>query len=391
MVRTNGLVYAVTVTDPNDDSTWESVDLLAEEYDYDTGRVTLSGRCKLAKLDVDDQVIIAEDDLSTAEGWTVAELLTEIAGHVGLTVTGAPTRVVPQFHLVGNPLEMFGDLLEPTHGFRMGSGNQIVVFELASRSTAGSLKDDADLELVKFKRSSAIRNRATVERLVPDPGPVVLYSGTASQEPGGSPVTGTQGPFEFSSPSRYWWFTKKNGYRGEINSVSPKDEVGAPVGSQPLTATAYQNSEPAAGCSFNYELGEDAAAQGPFVPNWEIEVTGYPADVLPPPTEDFSATKSAGAGDKPYPEPFSCISINTQEEAETAAQALVDKGIREGQMLNLGTRVRPDKIFAANSSIDLEDFLSGLNLDVVLETPTLAWGEKDTGTLGYECTFAEED
>ena len=91
-------------------------------------------------------------------------------------------------------------------------------------------------------------------------------------------------------------------------------------------------------------------------------------------------------------EPFSVVSIDTAAEALAAATALVDQGVRMGQILNLQTRLRPSKIFRANDELSLEDFLSGIDLDVVLELPAFSWDEaSDTGTLTYDCTFAEED
>ena len=386
-VRANEDVYcSIKVTHG---TTWTSPDLIIEDYEYDTYSVTVSGRCRLAELDRDDQVILVPDtdDLSTAEGLTVAAILALVATHCGLTVSGAPTRVVPIYHLVGNPLQMFRDLLEPTHGFRMGAGGLIECFLLSSRTATGELKDDLDLEVLKFRRGTEIRNRATVERLVNQPGPELLFQRSASE----ISAVGTQGPFDME-PSRQWWFTVKKGYRGEINSVSPKDSEGDPVGTQPLVVNQYTNAEASYALSFVYELHEDAYDNGDFVENYEVEIWGYPLDVDPPPEEAFSATVTAGTGNRPYPEPFSAISINTQEEAEAAAQALVDAGVRLGQILNLQTRLRPSKIFKANDGIDLEDFHSGLELEIVLEVLSLSWDESgDTGTITYECTFAEED
>jgi hypothetical protein len=137
LVRGAAAYYKINVSFAAE-TPWASCDLVAEDYEYNTDEVTISGRCRLAELDRDDQVIEVADELSTAEGETVAAILALVAAHCGLTVTGAPTRVVPQYHLVGNPLQMFRDLLEPTHGFRMGTGGQVVCFALSSRSNAGS-------------------------------------------------------------------------------------------------------------------------------------------------------------------------------------------------------------------------------------------------------------
>jgi hypothetical protein len=386
LVRGAAAYYKINVSYAAE-TAWASCDLVAEDYEYDTDAVTISGRCRLAELDRDDQVIEVADELSTAEGETVAAILALVADHCGLTVTGAPTRVVPQYHLVGNPLQMFRDLLEPTHGFRMGTGGQVVCFALSSRSNTGSLKDDADLELLTFRRTTEIRNKATVERLVSQAGPEVLFSRSASE----ISSVGVQGPFDMT-PSRQWWFTKKLAYRGVINAVSPRDDVDDPVGTQPLIQQGYTNADASHGIMFTYELNADAYDNGDFVENYDVEIVGYPLDVDPPPEESYSETYSLGAGDRPYPEPFSVVSIDTAAEALAAATALVEQGVRMGQMLNLQTRLRPSKIFTANDELSLEDFLSGIDLDVVLELPAFSWDESsDTGTLTYDCTFAEED
>ena len=396
-VREHAEVYMqISVYDDELDS-WVSPDLVAEDYDYNTDVVTLSGRCRLAELDRDDQVIEVPDTggLATAEGWTVANLCELICAHCGLTITGAPTRVVSEYNLVGNPLQMLRDLLEPTHVFRMGEGGQVVVTPATSHTSAGDLVDADDLEILRFRRTTQINNRATVERLVPQAQFETLFDESRS---GGSELGAidgpANGPHALSTPSRYFTFTIKDGYRaldGQLVGFRLIGEDGETVGTAPFTLGSYIGVEPVHAFSFYYLVDEeDATSWGPWTPNWRIQIQGIPADADPVPEVGYSETYSAGAGDRPYPEPYSSVALATAEDAQAAAQALVDVGIRAGNILNCATRLRPAKVFLANAGVTVVDASSELDVDAVIEAVTDGWDEDgDTGTITYECTIPE--
>jgi len=371
--------YLSITVDNESDTPWDSPDLVLEDYDYDTSTVTLTGRCRLSELDREDQII------GDFEDETVANILTAIAAEYGLTVTGAPTRTVKMFHAIGNPLDMFRELLSPTHTFRMGAGGQIVCESVLTHDPGPSLSDDEDLEILRFKRTSEIYNKATVERVAASGGLVTLFNEGRS---GGSSLGAGQEAV-FSEPTRNFIIRTKFGERGELNSIVPWSEDG-PLTPLPLNQTAWSSTTPIVKLVFVYELNVSAATWGEYTPNWWMEVAGWPISVDPVPEEGYSQTAFAGAGDRPYPEPFTSISISSESDALTAAQALVELGTRQGTILTVATRLNPTKIAKPNSTIQVEDYESQLDDEFVVEATTISDDESgDTGTITIEATYSE--
>lgn len=398
-VRANATTYSRIHVD-DDVGEWSSPELVTEDYDYQTDVVTISGRCRLSELDREDQVIVVPDTdgLSTAEGWSCADLCDLIVTQYGLTIEGAPDRIVGEFNLVGSPLQMLRDLLEPTHVFRMDSSpGTIRVTPSTSHPIEGTLKDDEDLEILQLRRTTEIYNRATVERLVPQQQYEILFddarSGPSELGAIGAPPNG---PHQLRSPSRQFVITINDAYRsapgngGGLVGIRLIGEDGETVGPAPFLQPSYSGPTPVYAFSFNYIADEEAATKGPWTPNWRFQIQGVPIDVDPVPEVGYSETYSVGGGDRPYPEPHSSILVSTPADARAAAIALVERGTREGQILNCATRLRVSKIISANASVVVVDAQAELNLVAVVEACTLAWDEQsDTGTLRYDCTFSE--
>lgn len=361
-----------------DSDSWSSPDLVVEDYSYDTDSVTISGRCRLSELDREDQT------LGDYEDTTVAAILTDIAGVYGLTVTGAPTRAVRIYHAIGNPLQMFRELLNPTHVFRMGAGNQIVVEPVAGVSGTTSFVDDEHLEVVRFKRTSEIFNKAIVERVYSGGGQQVLADQRKSE--GGS--LGAGQIVELSSPSRAFTVVEKFGLRGNlvgIQALDASDNVLATLG-----GNSYVGTTAAAKVRFSYDLNVNAQDGTAYTPEWWVKIVGYPDTVDPPPVEGYSATATAGAGDRPYPEPFTSQTIEDQAAAQAAANAFVEIGTRQGNILDISTRLHPSRIPAPNSTISITDFQSGLSGSWIAEVVNITEDEdSDTGTTGVEATKNE--
>ncbi len=372
------------------ESTWTSPDLLVEDYDYNTDVVTVSGRCKLAKLDVDDQGIDVGDGTATLEDSTVAAALALIGAEVGLTFSGAPTRVIRgPIHLVGNLLQLVLEILGPTHVIRMGSGNTVLVESSTTHSTATALTDNDDLEILTYRRTSYIYNKATVERIVETTGRQVLFQIQAS---GGELLGPTPSPIQsFVTPSRNFQFIVLSGYRGVIDSITLRDDEGDPVGGGPFSGLfTYVGNDVVHGFTYVYTESDDADTWGvPWTPNVDILVIGYPSSVDPVPEVGYSETATAGAGNRPYPDPFSSLSVDTAADAQAMAQALVDRGTRDGNILNLAIRHRVD-FPIPNQEVPVTDFLSGIDESPVIEATTIDWDESsDTGTITLEGTISE--
>lgn len=371
---------------------WTSPDLVLEDYDYDTDVVTLTGRCRLAQLDRDDQVIDNGSGSATFENTTVDAVLDAIAAEYSMTVTGAPTRAVRSFQAVGNPLDMFRDLLYPTHCFRMGSGSQIVVQAIDSNGSGPAYADAPDLEVVRFKRTSEIYNKATVERVTPNAG---LQQLAFEERSGGDTLVGVQS-VTLSAPSRYLLLrsypAQIRGDRGVITSMQLKDSEGGIVGASPYNKPSYVGNTPVASVDFQYELTDPEAVNwGPWTPRWIAEFWGYDTEDSPPEVEGYSATATAGSGDRPYPEPFTSLAIETESDAQDAADALVALGTRQGNILNFQCALHPDLIPWPNNALDLTDFKSGLTgTDWICEAVSIDEAEGgDTGTISIEATRSE--
>lgn len=377
----------ITITDTVAETSWDSPDFIVEDYDYNTDEVTISGFCRLSKLTVSQQSVEVADGVSTLEDTTLATALSLIGSAYGFTFSGVPTRDIPgPYQLVGSPLQWIDDLLGPTHIIRMGAGNQILVESSTSHATATALVDEDDLEILTFRRTKASYNKVIVERLVQQAGKIVLFD----QAQSGGDKTGIQGPFTFSEPSRTFFFEIKEGARGEINSISPKgtDPGNPPVGAQPLDDPAYVGTEAVGSFTFVYELSPDWATWGEeFTPNWRIRVTGYPLTVDPIPLEGYSATATHGAGDRPYPHVYESTLFDGQTEAQAAADALLDRFVREGNALNVAIDSRVD-FPLPNQEVPITDTASGISESPVIEMVTIAWDEGgDWGTITLEGSF----
>jgi len=378
--RTYGGYLTINVSDG--DNIWPSPDLVVEDYDYNTETVTLSGRCRLSQLDREDQVE------GTYEDTTVSAILSDVAGSYGLSVSGAPSRKVVEFQAVGNPLEWFRDLLAPTHTFRMGSGGTIIVQPVSGASGGPSYTDEDHLEIVRFKRTSEIFNKAIVERVYNTGGIQRLVDEGRSE---GSSL-GAEQEVILSSPSRNFYMTEMFGERGRLNSVQL---IGAGdsilSGALPYTIRSYTGVEPVHKIRFSYDLVDPAATNwGAWTPNWYVIVDGYPADVDEPPEEDYHAVSSVGGGNRPYPEPFTSLAIETQSDAQHAATALTTVGTRQGNILNCSVRLLPLLIPYPNQSVTINDYLSGLSGSFVVEAVTISEDEDgDTGTISVEATRSE--
>lgn len=350
--------------------------------------VTVTGRCRLCELDKNEQAIDVGDGISTIEGETADVIVDMIVSAYGLTATGVPARVIPTFDLVGNPLEWLSELL-PDYVFRMGTGNQIIFSPYTTHASGPHLEDAAHLEVLDFVRSDDIYNKATVERVVPQSGEIELLHAQQSFDTHPSPSVLS---FSFSEPSRQFTFRILKAYRGvDLNTeMVLLDENGDPTGTAPFTLDTYTGTVPVYGFTVDYALLPDAAANGPFKSNLEILVTGYPLDVDPVPLEGYSATATAGLGDQPYPEPFTLAVVPDLTAAMSVAEAKVEKGMRDGSLLGLSTRIMADKIPRANGGLTVTDAKKGLsNKAVIAESITLTLGASETGTMAVETTFVE--
>ena len=381
--RTYSGVFNLVYSAWDGSSTRTSPDLVLEDYDYDTHTVTLSGRCKLAKLDREDQVFGDFTDT------TVAAICTALAAPSGLTVSGAPTRAVKLFRGFGNPLNMMRNLLYPTHTFRMGSGNQIMVEPVATHDGGPTITDEDWLEVLKFKRTSEIYNKATVERVEGGGGYQTLADEERSASDGENIYASQR--VDLSSPSRAFTIDVDFGQRGELVNIVVWDADDNAIG--PLEGTkTYLGTTAAAYVTFDYVLSDWAydPDRGPFTPTWQMVISGVPADG-PAPSEDFSVTATAGAGDRPYPEPFTSLALENLTDATAAAQALVHLGTRRGNPLEAAWRLSPDKIGWPNQEFALTDYLSGLTAGWIAETLNVTEDEAgDTGTITMEASRAEE-
>lgn len=383
--RTYSAVLSLTYDDGADP--WTSPDLILEDYDYDTGSVTIGGRCRLSQLDRDDQFVDSGDGTATFEDTTVAAVINAILAAVSLTQTGAPTRAVKKFHAVGNLLDLVRDLLYPTHRMRMGAGSQVVIQAIDAEPAGPSYTDVDHVEILTFARTSEIYNKATVERVSSVAGWQVLAEAEVS---GGDTLADVQ-TIELDTPSRSFIIAQRYGKRGVIDSVVLRDSGGASVGATPYPQIAYSGNTSVSSIDFQYSLNVGAADYGPFTPEYYWRVEGYPDSVSAPETEGYSATATAGSGDRPYPEPFTSLAIETEADAQAAADALVVLGTRLGNMLNFNTRLNPTKIPWPNMALDLTDGVSGLTgTEWICETVTITEDESgETGNILIEATRSE--
>lgn len=357
--------------------------LYVEDWEYDTDVVTISGRCGLSKLDRDDQYYDWDGEgLATAEDTTVANILNLFLSAYGMTQSGAPGTLVTQYNLVGNPLRWLTDLLSPTYVFYMGSGNNIIITPSTTHTSSVTLSAADNLEVLRIRKTTEIRNKATVERIVPLAGRVVLAEAARS----GGDTAGVQELY-FSEPSRNFRFDVKKGYRGAIHSVVLKSGESIVSGLAEYSNASYVATEPVDNITFVYEPAATASESGPWTPNYTIVITGYPTTVDVPPLTGYSETAIAGSGDRPYPEPFSSVAIGDSAAAAAAAAALVEKGTRLGSFLNASTRLKPS-MAQPNQSILLFDSYSGFSGSAIVESAGFSWSEdSDTGTIFYDCTI----
>lgn len=387
-VRNASPTYLVLHIQTGED-TWTSPDLRAKGYrSAPEETVILTGRCRLCEIDINDQAIDAGSGLSTIEGETADNIVDMILTPYGLTATGVPARVIPTFDLVGNPLDWLGELL-PDYVFRMGTGGQLLFTQYTSHGTGPDLVDEDHLEILDFFRSDDIYNRATVERVVPQSGEVTLLHVQQSFEAHPSPSVL---PFNLDQPSRSFVFRIMKAYRGEnlFAELVLLDENGDPTGPAPYTMTSYTGTTPVHSITVDYALTPDAAANGPFKSNLEILITGYPLDVDPPPTEGYSATETEGAGDRPFPEPFTLVVVPDLTAAQAVAAAKVEKGMRDGSLLDLEMRILADKIPVPNGATTVTDAKKNFaSKAVIVETISLTGGGVDTGTMSLQTTFVE--
>lgn len=369
--------------------TWSSPDLVLKLYDYDTGTVSISGKCKLDLMDRNSQNIIVDSETGsmTVENMPLNEVLQLLADTAGLTVSGAPSTNVVEWHLADiNPLKEFQKLCDPTLVFYMGSGNTIIVESATDHTLARTLTGHDDLFLLKFSRSDELTNAATVERIVPQPGRVVLFDEGGS---GGSEIEETNGPHALSEPSRSLTFEIKEALRGRIIGIVLLDESGDPIYEDQFTMPSYTGTVPVHSFTFIYDVNELADSwPGEWTPQWHIRITGLGLDAAPVPLEGYSATATAGAGDRPYEEAFSSAAINNQTEAGVAAQALADRGARAGNVLNVATRLTAD-VPTPNAGVRVTDWHAEISsLDCVLELLKITWAAKgDSGTMSWDMTF----
>lgn len=368
--------------------TWTSPDLRVKGYRSGPDETAiLTGRCRLCELQVNDQQIDVGDGLSTIEGETADNIVDIILTEYGLTATGVPARVIPTFDLVGSPITWLEELL-PDYVFRMGTGGQVIFSLYTSHATGPDLVDEDHLEVLDFYRSDDIYNRATVERVVPQSGEIELLNLQQSWDTHPSPSVLE---YDLSEPSRQISIRILKGYRGSLQELVLIDEEDNPItGPGPWTATRYTGITPVAKISVDYVLGLDAYDNGPFKSNIEILITGYPLDVDPVPTEGYSYTASEGAGDKPFPEPFSLAVVPDLTAAQSVAEAKVEKGMRDGSLLDLETRLLAGFIPIPNGGCTVTDAKKGFDaMGVIVETISLSGGEGDTGTMSLQTTFVE--
>lgn len=366
---------------------WVSPDLKIKSYELVGKLVTLSGQCRLSELNKNDQWVDVGDGTCTLEGVTLSVALGLIGTAFGFTFSGVPSRnVVGPYHLDGNPLQWIRDLLGPTHVFRMGDGNEIVIEASTGQISTATYTDRVELEEVRFRRTDEGYNNATVERLEQASGRVVLYDESHS----GGDVVDLQGPFDLSQPSRNLFFEIMNGYRGEITGISLKDSEGDPVGTQPLPGRNYVGNDPVSAFTFNYDVSEDANSWGvPWVPNWHIRIVGYPVSASPPATEGYSKSGTAGLGDNPYPQPFSTLNLETGTEAQAAADALATRGHRSSTIVNKRMRLRVD-FPLPNKAFTIVDADTGLSDLAVAENVMVQWNEaSNTGSIEIGASINE--
>jgi len=390
-VRNASPTYLVLHIQTGED-TWASPQLRVKGYRSGPDETAIvTGRCRLCELDVNDQAIDAGDGISTIEGETAATIINTILTEYGLTQTGAPSRVIPTFDLVGNPLDWLGELL-PDYVFRMSTSTagQLLFTQYTSHGSGPALEDREHLEVVDFFRSDDIYNRATVERVVPQSGEVVLFSIQQSFDTHPSPSVLE---FTLDQPSRQFRFVTMKAYRGQslFTELVLKDEHGDPTGITPYTMTSYTGTTPVYSFTVDYALTPDASSNGPFKSNLEILIVGYPLDVDPVPVEGYSYTASEGAGDRPYPEPFTLAVVPDLAAAQAVAEAKVEKGLRDGSLLDLEIRVLADMIPVPNGAATVTDYKKGFSAKaVIVETINLSGAESgDSGTMALQTTFME--
>ena len=165
-----------------------------------------------------------------------------------------------------------------------------------------------------------------------------------------------------SEPSRAVRVEKAEGRRSIVEDIVFRDSLGNPLNTQPFTGpgSAFYSLTPIHSVTFSNNLKPGAAGQGAYTPRWEFVLSGFPLGVDPVPVEGYSATSTEGAGDRPYPEPFTSLAIENLADAQASADALTEIGTRIGNILNFKVRLMPGKIPDPNALISITDAKSGL-------------------------------
>lgn len=376
----------LTVRIDSGGTAWTSSDFLVDEYqfrgDAKSDEVALECSCKLSELDLDDQYM--PDLVATTVGAAASDIATEY----GLTVNGAPSRNLRgPYHRNGNPLDWMGDVLEPLSNFRMGAGSQLEIFPATPGPVSHTYIDKDWIQKLDFRRSKRVQNEATVERVVEAIGVVNLVDEALT---GGTSLGGPQ-TVSLSSPSRSFRFIQKYGQYGVVEDIVLLDGGGLPIAGAPApyNSEIYEGAEAVHSIQFNYNLKPGALTWGPFEPNWEIQVEGSTLAANPVPIEGFSETRTAGLGDRPYPDPFSTLILDNATDAGQAAQVFADEGQRRGTVLVVTVRVTDD-FPMPGGSIQVIDARSGLSVIAVVELVRITWAEgSDPGTLRLECSVLE--
>lgn len=360
---------------------WDSPEFIVEDYEVGGPIVTLSGRCRLAELDQDDQFVVwdEENQSATVETGGLAEILAAIASQAGLTVAGAGSRTVRDYNLAGNLLTLFGDAVYPLQKYRMGSGSEIVL--LSAPTGSHSYTDKDHLKAFRFRRSRYVRNQAVVERIEASGGRIVLASADREAATG---LAGVSDLIALSEPSRSL-HVEWECARGEMY-WSAYDESGNPLNPplQPLTNASYQGAVLATHVRFSYYLHEDADNGDDWKQRYKYTVWGWPAGATPPPVSGFAKTGNAGTGPRRrYPEPFSLPSIDNGTDAQAAANAIAEEGNLEGSSMKLELVLTAD-VPMPYSTVNVVDSATPYDGSGVVRTTTIAWGERKGDKNGID-------
>lgn len=365
---------------------WNSPDFIVEEYSSGGGAlVQLSGRCRLAELDDDDRVVDAGDSSATVEDGSLPAVAQTIVSEAGLSVAGLPPRTVREYHLTGNLLSMFSDLVYPLEHFQMGVGTQIVC--KSAPTGTHSYTDQDHLLDVRFRRSRYRKNRAVVERLESGGGIVDLAAG--EREDGS--ILGVGGLIALSEPSRRFWIDWRcrrggmawAGFDGAGNFVWPAG--GGGLGAKLIFGrgrAVYSGITPITHIRPSYltEPGNNPFGDA-WTPWYQFSCQGYSAGAEPV-VEGYSATGDAGTGPRRrFPQPFSLPSIGNQGDAQAAANAIAAEGNREGASLAIQLRLTAD-VPPPFSTVNVSDGRIPWSGSGVVKTTEITWDERSGGQNG---------